>query len=72
MNGLLKPFFDIAPDIFFRIELGLLCQIADFDIGLWPSLTQDVGIDTGHDLEQGGFTCTVKPEDTNLGTREKG
>ena len=51
VDGLLHPFFYIAPDVFFAVQLGLLWQVADLDIGLRARLAENVGIDARHNLE---------------------
>ena len=51
VDGLLHPFFYIAPDVFFAVQLRLLWQVTDLDIGLGARLAQNVGIDARHNLE---------------------
>jgi hypothetical protein len=51
---------------------GLLRQKADLDAGLRTRLALDLGIETGHDLQQGRFARAVQPEHADLGAGEKG
>ena len=53
INRLLQPFFDIAADIFFRIQLRLLRQVANLDVRLCPRLTENVSINPRHYFQQG-------------------
>lgn len=55
----------------FRVELRLLRQVADFDAGLRTRFTFDLGVDTGHDAQQGRFTGAVQTEHTDFRAREK-
>ena len=55
----------------FRVELRLLRQVADFDAGLRTRFTFDLGVDTGHDAQQGRFTGAVQTEHTDFRAGEK-
>jgi hypothetical protein len=48
-----------------------LGQIADLDAGHRPRLADDVGVDTGHDAQQGGFPGAVESQYSDLGAGEK-
>lgn len=54
-----------------RVELRLLRQVADFDAGLRTRFTFDLGVDTGHDAQQGRFTGAVQTEHTDFRAVEK-
>jgi len=54
-----------------RIQLRLLRQVADFDTGLRARFTFDLGVDTGHDAQQGRFTGAVQTENTDFRAREE-
>ena len=62
---------DVDPRTVFRVELRLLRQVADFDAGLRTRFTFDLGVDTGHDAQQGRFTGAVQTEHTDFRAREK-
>ena len=49
----------------------LLRQVADFNAGLRTRFTFDLGVDTGHDAQQGRFTGAVQTEHTDFRAREK-
>jgi len=51
--------------------LGFLGQVADLDIRLRPRLTQYLGIDARHDLEQGRLSGTIQTQHANLGAWKK-
>ena len=51
VDGLLHSFFYIATDVFFAVQLRLLWQVADLDIGLRARLAENVGIYARHNLE---------------------
>ena len=53
------------------VEFRLLGQITDLQIGHRPGFALNVGINTGHDFEQGGFTRTVQAEHADLGARKE-
>ncbi len=54
-----------------RVELRLLGQVADIQLGHRARFTVKFGVDTGHDFQQGGFTRAVKAKDADLGAGEK-
>ncbi len=64
--------FDIAAHVLGRIELRFLRQKADFDSSLRAGLAENLGIEAGHDAQQGGFARAVQAEDANLGPGEEG
>ena len=55
-----------------RVELRLLRQVADLDAGHRPGFAVDLGVDAGHDAQQGRFTGTVETQHADLGAREEG
>jgi hypothetical protein len=55
----------------FRVQLRFLRQVADFDARLRTGFTFDVGIDAGHDAQQGRFTGAVQTENTDFRAREE-
>ncbi len=63
---------DIAAHILGGVELGLLGQEADLDAGLRPGLALDLGVEAGHDAQQGGFARAVDAEHADLGAGEEG
>ena len=71
IDRFLNAFLDVAADILFRVELGFLRQVADLDVRLRACLTQNLGIDARHDLEQSRFPGPVQPEHADLRAREK-
>jgi hypothetical protein len=53
------------------IELGFLRQVADVQVGHGHGLALDLGVQTGHDLEQGGLARAIGAQHADLGAREK-
>ena len=53
------------------VELGLLLQITDRDVGPRPGFPGEFGIPPGHDLHQGRFAGPVGTDDPDLGVRVK-
>jgi hypothetical protein len=51
--------------------MRLLRQVADVQFGHWTGFAVELGVDAGHDFQQGGLTRTVKAEYADLGAREK-
>ena len=72
VDGLLHPFLDVAAHVLVRVELRFLWQKADLDAGLRPRLTVDLGVDAGHDAQQGGFAGAVEPQHADLGAWKEG
>ena len=54
-----------------RIELRLLRQIADFQARLRTRFAFDIGIDAGHNTQQGRLTGAVQTENADFCAREK-
>ncbi|MCY1402426.1 hypothetical protein D9M71_175670 [compost metagenome] len=54
-----------------RVELGLLRQVADIDARHGAGFAFDLGVDAGHDAQQGGFTRAVQAEHADLGAGEE-
>ena len=54
------------------VQLRLLRQVTDLDAGHRAGFALDFGVDTGHDAQQGGFTCAVEAQYADLGAREEG
>ena len=53
------------------IQLGFLRQVADVQVGHGHGLALDLGVQTGHDFEQGGLARAVGAQHADLGAREK-
>jgi hypothetical protein len=51
--------------------LRLLGQEADFDARLWAGFAENVGINAGHDAQQGGFAGAVQTEHADFGAGEE-
>jgi hypothetical protein len=49
------------------VELGLLCEVADARALGGPGLALDVGVEAGHDPEQGALPRSVRPHHADLG-----
>ena len=64
-------FFNRLTDGLLRIELRLLRQIADFQARLRTGFAFDIGIDAGHDAQQGRLTGAVQTENADFCAREK-
>ena len=64
-------FLDVAAHVLAGVELWLLRQEADMDAGLRTGLAENIGIDAGHDAQQGGFARAVQTEYANLGAGEE-
>jgi hypothetical protein len=62
---------DIAAHVLGGVELGFLGQEADLDAGLRPGLALDLGVETGHDAQQGGLARAVDAEHADLGAGKK-
>lgn len=54
-----------------RVQLGLLRQVADVDPRHRPGLAFDLGVDAGHDPQQGGLARAVQAEHADLGAGEE-
>ena len=55
----------------FRVQLWFLRQVTNFEARLWASFTFDIGIDTGHNFQQGRFTRAVQAQNTDFCAREE-
>ena len=64
--------FDFLAHGFFRVELRLLRQVADVQIGHRRRFADDVLVDPGHDAQDGRFARAVQAEQADLGTGEEG
>ena len=62
---------DVAAHILGRVELRLLRQIADGDAFAGPGLADELLVDTGDDLHQRRLAGAVRPDDGDLGARQK-
>ena len=71
VNHLGHRFFNGFADGVFRIQFWFLRQVTDFNARLWASFAFDIGINAGHDAQQGRFTRAVQTEYTNFGAREE-
>ena len=72
--GLLDLAYGLLDDVahrLARIELRLLRQVADLDARHRPGFAVDLGIDAGHDAQQGRLTGTVEAQHADLGAREE-
>ena len=54
------------------VELRLLRQVADPGAFGDPAITDEVGVDAGHDAQQGGLARAVDAQDADLGVRVEG
>ena len=59
MGNICHGFFDIAAHIFGFVQLGFLGQVTNIDAGLGTGFTFNLGINTGHNAQQRGFTGAV-------------
>ena len=66
-----QRFLDRFADGLFRIELRLLLQVSDRQLGERFGLALDLRIDAGHDAQQRRFARTVEAEDSDLRTGQK-
>ncbi|MCY1288649.1 hypothetical protein D9M68_460410 [compost metagenome] len=64
-------FFDHFTHGLFRVELRLLRQIADVEAGHRPGFAVELGVDPGHDAQQGRLARAVEAEDADLGAGEE-
>ena len=64
---LLAPGLDVLADVQAVVELGLLLEVAALDSVGGACLAGELGVQPGHDLQQGGFTRAVDPDDADLG-----
>ena len=64
---LLAPGLDVLANIQGGIELGLLLQIAALDSVGGAGLAGELGVQAGHDLQQGGLARAVDPDHADLG-----
>lgn len=55
----------------FEVKLRLLRQVTDLDARLRARFPFDVGIDAGHDAQQGGLTGAVQAQYADFGPRKK-
>ncbi len=61
-----RAILDVLEHGLARVQFRLLLKITDGDVLAGPSLTRNIRVDPGHDLDERGFTCTVRPDDTDL------
>ena len=71
VNHFCNRFFNGFANGMFRVQFRLLRQVTDFNARLWASFTFDIGINAGHDAQQGRFTRAVQTEYTDFGAREE-
>ncbi len=64
-------FFDRFTHGLLRIQLRLLCEIADLGARIGARLTLEIGVHAGHDLQNGGFARAVDAEQADLRAREE-
>ena len=64
-------FLDEFADGLGRVEFRLLRQVTDLDAGLRPGLALDLGVDAGHDPQQGRLAGAVQAEHADLRAGEK-
>ncbi len=64
-------FFDHFAHGLGRVQDRFLRQVADVQIGHRAGFAFELGVDAGHDFQQGGFTRTVEAEHADLGAGEK-
>eukprot|EP01132_Coremiostelium_polycephalum_P011819 gene11818-biopygen4574 len=55
-----------------RVQDRFLWQVADVQVGHRAGFAVELGVDAGHDFQQGGFTRTVEAEHADLGAWEEG
>ena len=70
-NNFGNRFFNGFTNGMFRVQFWFLRQVTDFNAWLWASFTFDIGINAGHDAQQGRFTRAVQTEYTDFGAREE-
>ena len=70
--GLGDAVLDVAAHVFGGVQLGLLGQVADLDTRLGAGLPEDIGVDAGHDSQQGRFARAIEAQHTDLGARKEG
>ena len=63
---------DVALDVLGRVEVGLLGEQPDGRLGAELGLALVLGVQAGHDPQQGRFTGAVVAEHADLGPRVKG
>ncbi|MCY1448598.1 hypothetical protein D9M71_652800 [compost metagenome] len=64
-------FLDHFTDGLGRVQLWLLRQVADIELGHRPGFAVEFLVHARHDFQQGGFTRTVEAEYADLGAREE-
>ena len=71
-RNLADPLHDVAEHIEAGVELGLLGQEADGHAVGRPGLAVDVGLEPGHDAQQGRLARAVEAQYADLGARQEG
>ncbi|MNX68775.1 hypothetical protein D3C86_999730 [compost metagenome] len=64
--------FDVLADGLVGVEFGLLGQVADGGAVGEAGLALEVGVDPGHDAQEGGLTRAVHAEHADLGAGQEG
>lgn len=67
VNHFGNRFFHGFTNSMFRVQFWFLRQVTDFNARLWASFTFDIGINAGHDAQQGRFTRAVQTKNTDFG-----
>ncbi len=70
-SGLRHAVADVAQDVLGVVELWLLPQVADGDAGAGPRLALELGVDAGHDPQQGRLAGAVGTDHPDLGSGEE-
>ena len=70
--GLDQGFHDVAFDVFRRVQVRFLGQVADPNAVRRPGFAAELGFDAGHDLHQRRFTGPVRPQHADLGAGQEG
>ena len=71
VNHFGNRFFNGFTNGMLRVQLRLLRQVANLDARLRARFALDIGIDTSHDFQQGGFTGAVQTQNTDFCAREE-
>jgi hypothetical protein len=64
--------FDFLAHSLGRVELRLLRQVADAQVGQVLHLALELGVGPGHDAQHRGFARAVEAEQADLGAGEEG
>ena len=70
--GFFNRELDVSENSKALVKRRLLKQDSNGGIGGETCFTVAWSIDSGHDLEHGGFTCTVWPDNADFGSRNEG